>query len=66
MWCRLRYFSTYNDASGKRIKTDRRDAENIARCLAFNLYGPVRVPTTEDDAVEEYIRMRKGSLSVSR
>lgn len=43
---------------GKRIKTDPRDAENIARCLAFNLYSPVHVPTTEDDAVNEYIRMR--------
>jgi len=43
---------------GKRIKTDPRDAENIARCLAFNLYSSVHVPTTEDDAVKEYIRMR--------
>lgn len=50
--------STMHQEKGKRIKTDRRDAENIARCLAFSLYSPVYVPTTEDDAVKEYIRMR--------
>lgn len=50
--------TTMHEEKGKRIKTDRRDAENIARCLAFHLYSPVHVPTTEDDAVKEYIRMR--------
>lgn len=50
--------TTMYSEKGKRIKTDPRDAENIARCLAFNLYSPVHVPTTEDDAVKEYIRMR--------
>ena len=50
--------TTMHQEKGKRIKTDRRDAENIARCLAFHLYSPVHVPTTEDDAVKEYIRMR--------
>lgn len=50
--------TTMYSEKGKRIKTDPRDAENIARCLAFNLYSPVYVPTTEDDAVKEYIRMR--------
>lgn len=43
---------------GKTVKTDKRDAQNIAKCLAFNLYSPVHVPTAEDDAVKEYIRMR--------
>ena len=46
--------STMHQEKGKRIKTDRRDAENIAGCLAFSLYSPVYVPTTEDDAVKEY------------
>lgn len=50
--------TTMHGEKGKRIKTDRRDAENIARCLAFHLYSPVHVPTAEDDAVKEYIRMR--------
>ena len=41
-----------------RIKNDRRDAGNIARCLAFRTYSEVYVPTEEDEAVKEYIRMR--------
>jgi len=41
-----------------RIKTDKRDAGNIARCLAFHTYSEVRVPTAEDEAVKDYIRMR--------
>jgi len=44
--------------NNKRIKTDKRDAGNIARCLAFHTYGEVHVPTAEDEAVKEYIRMR--------
>jgi transposase len=41
-----------------RIKTDKRDAGNIARCLAFHTYSEVHVPTDEDNAIKEYIRMR--------
>ena len=41
-----------------KIKTDRRDAANIARCLAFETYSAVYVPTPEDESVKEYIRMR--------
>ncbi len=40
------------------IKTDKRDAMKIARCLATNNYRAVYVPTKEDLAVKEYIRMR--------
>ena len=40
------------------IKTDKRDAGNIAKCLAFRTYSEVYVPTDEDNAVKEYIRMR--------
>jgi len=40
------------------IKTDKRDAGNIARCLAFHTYSKVNIPTPEDEAVKEYIRMR--------
>ncbi|GAA6410212.1 IS110 family transposase [Blautia hominis] len=43
---------------GKRIKTDRRDAKVIAQCLAYGTYSPVYVPTEEDAAVKQYIRMR--------
>jgi len=41
-----------------RVKTDRKDTGNIARCLAFHTYSEVHVPTDEDNAVKEYIRMR--------
>lgn len=45
-------------AGKKRIKTDKRDAALIARCLAFNSYSPVHIPTSLDEQVKEYIRMR--------
>jgi transposase len=41
-----------------RIKHDRGDAANIAKCLAFRLYSPVHVPTQQDEQVKEYLRMR--------
>jgi transposase len=41
-----------------RVKTDKRDAGNIARCLAFRTYSEVHVPTDEDNSIKEYIRMR--------
>jgi Transposase and inactivated derivatives len=41
-----------------RVKTDRKDAGNIARCLAFHTYSEVYIPSDEDNAVKEYIRMR--------
>ena len=42
----------------KEIKTDKRDALKIAKCLAYGTYSPVYVPTDQDNAVKEYIRMR--------
>ena len=42
----------------KKIKTDKRDARNIAKCLAHKDYSPVHVPTTQDEQTKEYIRMR--------
>ena len=42
----------------KRVKTDKRDAKKIAKCLAYHTYSPVHIPTEEDDQVKEYIRMR--------
>lgn len=43
---------------GKRIKTDKRDARLIAQCLCYGGYHPVYIPTGEDNAVKEYLRMR--------
>ncbi|MEW4354039.1 IS110 family transposase [Streptococcus pneumoniae] len=42
----------------KRVKTDKKDAEHLAKCLAFKSYQPVHVPTEEDEQVKEFIRMR--------
>jgi len=57
--------STMATTKKKGIKTDKRDAANIARCLAYNTYSAVNIPTATDNAVKEYIRMRddaKGTL----
>ena len=43
---------------GKRVKTDTRDARLIAQCLCYGGYHPVYIPTGEDNAVKEYLRMR--------
>ena len=45
-------------AGKKKIKTDKRDAALIARCLASNNFSPVHVPTTQDEEVKEFLRMR--------
>jgi len=50
--------STMGSNVKARIKTDRRDAENIARCLAYGNYSEVYVPTQTDSEIKEYIRMR--------
>lgn len=50
--------STMGITNSDRVKTDKRDAGNIARCLAFHTYSEVYVPTVEDEEVKEYIRMR--------
>lgn len=56
--CRILAPSTMGVTNTRRIKTDKRDAANIARCLAFRTYSEVYVPDDEDNAVKEYIRMR--------
>lgn len=45
-------------AGKKKIKTDKRDAAHIARCLAHHDYSPVHIPTEQDEQVKEYLRMR--------
>ncbi len=42
----------------KKVKTDKRDAALIARCLAHHDYSAVHVPAEKDEQVKEYIRMR--------
>ena len=43
----------------KKVKTDKRDAALIARCLAHHDYSPVHILTEQDEQVKEYIRMRQ-------
>ena len=50
--------TTMLSPQGQRIKTDKRDAYLIAQCLCYGGYHPVYIPTGEDDAVKEYLRMR--------
>jgi transposase len=50
--------TTMPRTSKQKIKTDKRDAGNIAKCLAYHTYSAVHIPTEEDNAVKEYIRMR--------
>lgn len=45
--------------SGKRkTKTDKKDAELIAKALAYRTYSPVHIPTEKDEEVKEFLRMR--------
>lgn len=56
--------STMPALNGKRIKTDKRDAVNISKCLAYGTYSAVHVPSKQDEAVKEFIRMRDDQASV--
>jgi len=51
--------STIESAPVNKIKTDKCDAKKLARCLATGGYKAVYVPTDEDNAVKEYIRIRE-------
>ena len=44
--------------SKRRIKTDRRDSEIIAKCLAQHNYSLVHIPTVTDEETKEFLRMR--------
>ena len=58
--------STMGITNTNGIKNDKRDAKNIARCLAFKTYSAVHVPTVEDEEVKEYIRMRNSQKKALR
>jgi transposase len=45
-------------ASGDRVKTDRRDAELLARLLMAGKLHPVRVPGDEEEALRDLVRAR--------
>lgn len=46
-------------ASGDRVKTDRRDAEHLARLLMAGKLHPVRVPGDEEEALRDLVRARE-------
>ena len=50
--------STMEMPGGKRIKTDKRDAWLIAKCLANGGYNAVHIPTAQDEDIRDYLRMR--------
>lgn len=56
--CKILAPSTMAVTNTHHVKTDKRDAANIARCLAFHTYSEVYVPDNDDNDVKEYIRMR--------
>jgi transposase len=46
-------------ASGDRVKTDRRDAEHLARLLLAGKLRPVRVPGEREEALRDLVRARE-------
>lgn len=46
--------------AGDRVKTDRRDAELLARLLVAGKLHPVRVPGSEEEALRDLVRAREG------
>jgi transposase len=46
-------------ASGERVKTDRRDAEHLARLLLAGKLRPVRVPGEAEEALRDLVRARE-------
>lgn len=50
--------TTLPKASGDRVKNDRLDAQLLSKQLAFGTYSAVYVPTTKDEAVKNFTRLR--------
>jgi transposase len=46
-------------AAADRVKTDRRDAERLARLLRLGEIAPVRIPTLEEEAARDLVRARE-------
>lgn len=48
---------------GDRVKTDRRDAEKLARFYRAGELTEIRVPTTEEEAARDLVRAREAGLT---
>jgi transposase len=46
-------------AAADRVKTDRRDAERLARLLRLGEITPIRIPTLEEEAARDLVRARE-------
>jgi transposase len=46
-------------AAADRVKTDKRDAERLARLLRLGEITPVRIPTLEEEAARDLVRARE-------
>ncbi len=56
--CKILAPTTMPKPAGGRIKTDSRDAMDIARNIAYRTCSFVHTPSEEDEQVKDYIRMR--------
>jgi transposase len=54
--------SSIPQKAGDRVKTDRRDALQLARLLRSGDLTPVYVPTVEDEALRDLVRAREDTL----
>ena len=48
---------------GDRVKTDRRDAEKLARLYRAGELAPIRVPTRAEEAARDVVRVREDALA---
>ena len=59
--------TTMPKVSGKKkVKTDRRDAALIARCLAHRDYSPVHIPTQQDEQFCRRLNCYSGLKKLSK
>ncbi len=61
--CKILAPTTMAITNTSHVKTDKRDAANIARCLAFHTYSGVYVPDDEDNSVKEFSLSDKSNVS---
>ena len=56
--CVILALTTMLTERGKRVKTDKKDACLIAKCLCYGGYHPVYITTAKDNAAKEHTRLR--------
>src|SRR5271155_5676598 len=58
-WCVVAAPGKIERPAQDRVKTDRRDAERLVRLLMIGGLHPVRVPSTEEEALRDLVRARE-------